>query len=55
MKEEKKIIQTFSDDEIKRMLNYLHQQTFVKLSKIDKYHTGLLTRLVLLILSWSNH
>lgn len=44
MKQEKKILTTFSEEDVKKMLIYTDKITHHKLKKYDKYHTGHLTR-----------
>ncbi|MFB5431121.1 tyrosine-type recombinase/integrase [Enterococcus casseliflavus] len=44
IKERQVVINTFSDDEVKKMLKYAKQRTFTNVKLKDKYHLGLQTK-----------
>lgn len=44
IKERQVVINTFSDDEVKKMLKYAKQRTFTNVKRKDKYHLGLQTK-----------
>lgn len=46
MKERKVVINTFTDDEVRRMLIYSKKRTAYQVKRLDKHHTGLQTRFV---------
>lgn len=44
IKERQVIINTFSDDEVKRMLKFAKERTFTNVKRKDRYHLGLQTK-----------